>query len=198
MKKILFGLLALGTISAQASMLEINGPLDAKLFDAQVNDEKSYFETLGDLFQSGVRPNLTKISHIAWAGRCFIAKIPNDPINAGYIFRQKRNDAGPIAATTKAYEAFSYWLPREAPNYFDKMDIEQVFAAVPNLKANAHDARIKSDSIEIDVNAFQKSNLKESGKYLVEEISEQVSDVGPIEKQTVVIRCYYFIPELNI
>ena len=122
MKKLLIGLLAIGTLSAQASLLEVNGPLDATLFEAQVNDEKSYFETLGDLFQAGTRPKLSNISNIAWAGRCFSKEKQNVPNNAGYIFREVRNDAGPIAVTTKAYEVFSYWQHAKAPNFFDKMD----------------------------------------------------------------------------
>lgn len=192
MKKVFLGILAIGSLSAQASMLEVNGPLDSTFFEAQVNnDEKTYFETLGDLFRTGTRPNLSKISNIAWAGRCFNDK-QNEPVNAGYIFRQKRIDAGPIAATSKAYEAISYWQLSEAPNYFDKMNLEQVFAALPNLKAN--DARIKTDSVEVDVQAPEKSNLKISGNYLVEEIS---GPVGPVGKISIGVRCYYFIPDLN-
>lgn len=198
MKKFIIGFLTMGVLSAQASMLEVNGPLDAKLFTAQVNDEKSYFETLGDLFQAGTRPNLSKISNISWAGRCFAKEKQNDPVNGGYIFRQKRNDAGPIAATTKAYEAFSYWQLNKAPNYFDKMDIEQVFAAIPDLAKYAKDARIKTDSIEINVETSAKSNLRISGNYLIEEISGFEGDVGPVGKVTVGVRCYYFIPDLNV
>jgi len=195
MKKLFLGILAIGSLSTQASILEVNGPLDAKLFEAQANDEKTYFETLGDLFKAGTRPDLLKISNIALAGRCFAKETQNDPTNAGYIFRQKRNDAGPIAETSKAYEAFSYWNLYKAPNYYDKMDIEQVFAVTPSMKGK--DARLKKDSIEIDVKSPCKSNLKVSGNYLVEEISGAVSDFGPVGKVTVDVRCYYFIPDLN-
>jgi|SRR5690606_16763807 len=200
MKRLLVGLLALGTISAQASMLEINGPLDVNFFEAEVDQGQTYFETLGDMFKKGTRPNPTKISNIAWAGRCFTFSAQNNPANAGYIFRQKINDAGPIAASSKAYEAFSYWALDKEPNFFDKMDLEQVFAFYKTRTSapfRALDARIKTDSIEINLDS-SKSNLKVSGDYLVEEISGvSGGDVGPVGKVTVGVRCYYFIPDLN-
>jgi len=199
--KLLVGILVLGAMSsAQATMLEMNGPLDSTLYEAQVNEEKTYFETLGDLFKVGALPNLSKISNIAWAGRCFSKDVQNEPVSAGYIFRQKKGkDVGPIGANSKAYEAFSYWkIDKEVPNYFDKMDVEQVFAAIPDLSKYAHDAKIKTNSVEIDLQATYKSNLKVSGNYLVEEISgPPLVDVGPAGKTTVGVRCYYFIPELN-
>ena len=196
MKKRLIGLLAIGTLSAQASMLEVNGPLDATLFEAQVNDEKTHFQTLGDLFKAGKLPDLRKISNIAWAGKCFLRSKQNDPTNAGYIFRQKRNDAGPIASGHRAYEAFSYWDLNKAPNYFDKMNVEQVFAALPKLSKEAVNARVKTDSIEMILGST-KSNLKVSENYLIEELSDTNVDVGPVGKTTVGVRCYYFIPDLN-
>jgi hypothetical protein len=195
MKNLFFGILTLGSLSAQASMLAVNGPLDATLFEAQVNEEKTHYETLGDLFKRGTLPNLAKISNIAWAGRCFDKKDQNDPTNAGYVFRPKRSDAGPIASNSKAYEAFSYWNLSEAPNFFDKMDIEEALASVPDVPAK--NVRLKTNSIEIDVKAPAKSNLKVSGDFLIEEISGPDGDVGPIGKTTVGVRCYYFIPDLN-
>lgn len=198
MKTLLIGLLSISTMTAQASMLEVNGPLDQSFLEAQVSNEATHFATLGNLFKVGVRPSLTKISNIAWAGRCFLNDKQNEPTNSGYIFRQKRtSDAGPIGATSKSYEAFSYWETQKAPNYFDSMNIEQVFLVLPSIKAR--DARIKADSIEIDIDTSSKakSNLKISGEYLVEEITESESDTGPIGKGVVTIRCYYFIPKLN-
>lgn len=192
MKKLLIGLLAMGAASAQASMLEINGSLSAELFSAQVNEEKTYFETLGDLYMAGKRPDLTKISNIAWAGRCFSKNKPNDPTNAGYIFRQKVSDVGPIGAESKSYESLSYWQLDEAPNYFDNLSLQQVYAL--NLRTAAFDAKIKNVSIEINLNATSKSNLKVSDSFLIEQISGTDTGVGPIG---IGIRCYYFIPDLK-
>lgn len=196
MKKLFIGTLALASLlSAHASMLEDNGPLDSKFHDAQLSDEKTYFETLGDLFNAGTRPNLLRISNIAWSGRCFLKRKPNDPTNGGYIFRKKRSDAGPLSSQVVAYEAFSYWHLSMAPDFFDHMDIEQVFAAVP--AATAGDVRLKEDSIEIGLRGQDKSNLKVSGNYLVEEISGPATNVGPLARFGVEARCYYFIPDLN-
>jgi hypothetical protein len=197
MKKLFLGILVIGSLSTQASMLEVNGPLDAKLFEAQVNDEKTYFETLGDLFKVGTIPNLSKISNIAWAGRCFLKGKPNEPTNAGYIFRKKTpSDVGPIGASTQSYESLSYWTPNMAPNFYDNLNLEQVYALIPRV--SFFDAKIMRDSIQVDMDATTRSNLKVSGSYLVEEITAPASDSGPIGNVSVALRCYYFIPDLNL
>ena len=190
MKTLMIGLIVLATFSAHASMLETKGPLDDTFSKAEKDAEMTHFETLGDLFKSGTLPNLSKISNIAWAGRCFVDSNPNQPTNAGYIIRQKRNDAGPIAAGSKAYEAFSYWHIHQAPNFYDAMDISQIFSLYGE-GLEARDVKVNDDSIEIAVTTEETSSLKVSGDYLVEEISRAaVEDVATI-------RCYYFIPDLN-
>ncbi|MFZ4715073.1 MAG: hypothetical protein ACOYL6_15235 [Bacteriovoracaceae bacterium] len=191
MKTLLIGLLAIGTLSAHASMLEVDGPLAEKFSEYQVNEESTHFETLGNLYKAGTKPNLAKISNIAWAGRCFNDEQQNEPTNSGYIFRKKRADAGPIATTSKVYEAISYWNLSKAPNYFDQMNIEQIFAL--GFK-NFSDAKIKNNSIEIGYDS-SKSNLRVSGNYLVEEITEIEHSLDA--KPVITIRCYYFIPDLN-
>jgi hypothetical protein len=183
MKKLLIGFLAFGAFSVQASMLEVNGPLDSKFFEAEVLQDKSYFETLGDLFSQGTVPDLKKISNIAWAGRCFLKDEPNNPTNAGYIFREKKSDVGPIGRNSKSYEVLSYWLPKKAPDFFDKLTLDQVLN-LPEAKITKFvDANINSSSINIGL-----SSLKSSGSYLVEEVGMSSSPA---------IRCYYFIPDLN-
>lgn len=196
MKKIIIGLVTLGSIvSANATMLEINGPLNVKLSYAQAEEAKTYFETLGDLFTAGIRPDLSKISNIAWAGRCYLSDKPNAPTNAGYIFRQKRSsDIGSIGVSTRTYEAFSYWQKNKAPNYFDDKSLEQVFAEFPDLPAT--NIKINSNSVETYLSDL-KSELKISGSYLVEELTRLASDTGPIGKSNAYGRCYYFIPEIT-
>ncbi len=177
-------LLALGaTLSANASMFEINGPLDAILFESEIIENKSHFDTLGDLFKAGTLPNLSKISDIAWSGRCFLQDEPNNPTNAGYIFREKQSDVGPIGRNSKSYEALSYWLRTKAPNFFDKLTLDQVLNLPEAKQAKFIDANINSSSINIGI-----SNLKSSGSYLVEEVGMSSSPA---------FRCYYFIPDLN-
>lgn len=201
MKTIIIGLLTLGNIiSANASMLEINSSIEDKLSNAQVEEEKTYFETLGNLFKEGTRPDLSKISNIAWAGRCFRDKKPNDPTNAGYIFRQSRaSDVGPIGAKNKTYEAFTYWRTDKSTDFFDDKSMEQVFALEPNLKS--FPAKINSNSIEVRIlDTNTTSKLKVAGDYLIEELSDPASnDVGPLARDGVGVnvRCYYFIPDIS-
>lgn len=197
MKKIFFGILISAPMFAsQASIVEANGPFGSELYAAELNTEKSHFETLGDFFEAGKLPDLSRILNIAWAGRCFGKNDPNEPLNAGYIFREKAAaDVGPIGANSKSYEALSYWNLSEAPNFFDALNLEQVYAL--NLKIDPYIARIESNSIEIDLTPTSKSTLRLFGKYLVEEISGMNKDVGPLGKVYTAIRCYYFIPELK-
>jgi hypothetical protein len=189
MNKLILGALTLASLSAQASMLELNGPLDEALHEAQVNVDSSYFETLGKLFRKGKIPKLSKIMNIAWAGRCFTKAEQNEPTNGGYIFREVKLDVGPIASTSKVYEAFSYWQLSKAPNFFDQMNLEQVFNSVKNIKSRS--AKIKKDSIELDLEEGVKSNLRISKNYLVEEITSTERTGG------VSARCYFFIPDLK-
>ena len=49
----------------------------------------------------------------------------------------------------------------------------------------------------MDLDDPEKSNLKTSGNYLIEEISGPAKDVGPVGNVTVSLRCYYFIPDLS-
>lgn len=65
---ILIALCASLSLQASASQ-NAAGPL-SEFFDSQ-SVEKSSFALLDDLYQAGTRPDPSKISNIAWAGRCF-------------------------------------------------------------------------------------------------------------------------------
>lgn len=188
MKRFFIGLITLGTMTTvHASKIEIS-------------QNKTYFETLGELFRSGNLPNINKISNIAWAGRCFLAKSPNEPRNAGYIFRKKRvGQVGPIGDTTISYEAASYWSLNNAPDYYDPMNLEEVLAVHQN-EIIFKDANTNYNYVEIKLGKIPNnlSQLKVSGQYLVEEIfTRTLGDCCPMERRSVLARCYYFIPDLN-
>ncbi|WP_408096885.1 hypothetical protein ACJVC5_17755 [Peredibacter sp. HCB2-198] len=173
--------------SAQAAT---NGPLNSALRDAEVNENKTYFEVLGDLYKEGTKPSLDKIINIAWAGRCFLKGYPSEPINGGCMFRKARMaDVGPIGRGDATYEAACYWNKEQAPNYYDGMTVAQVLAAQPGTKFSKVSA--KDQELEIQINTFDKSAIKVSGKYLVEEVFENNA------RFAVGLRCYYFIPGLN-
>lgn len=196
MKRLLAGILAIGSLTAQSAMLEVNGHLDSEFYQAELSNSQSYYEKLGILFAQGKLPNLSKISNIAWSGRCFSPEKPNDPTNAGYIFRQKNNsDAGPLRQNVKVYEAFTYWKYDQAPNYYDNMSIELVFATHPKIKA--HDAKIESNQISINLTDGETSRLRVSGSYLIEELQDMPVE-GPLGNKTTYSRCYYFIPDLDL
>lgn len=208
MKKILVGLLTIGSLSSSASMLEINGPLDQKFFNAQVKEDKSYFEVLGDMHKTGTIPSLTKLINVAWAGRCFRPENENNPRNGGTVFRAIKKDAGPISKTH--YQSFNYDLGDLMPaNFFDDKSISQILSTdfwnnlglgfdlkQSDIEKAFNDVIIINDSVFRKYNSTKTSSLKLSEKYLVEEISSS-DDAGPIGKSKVVERCYYFIPEYN-
>lgn len=196
MKGFFLGILVVGSISVQASVLKVNGPLEDKFFEAEVTQDKSYYETLGDLFSNGTLPSISKISNIAWSGRCFRKINSNKPLNAGYIIRKKRTvDVGPLDQSAQDYEVFSYWSYGEVPSFFDNMSIKQVFEWNPDLISM--DAKINSTQITAKLSGSGRSNLKISGSYLIEEITEMNLEAGPLAESSIEGRCYYFMPDLN-
>tara|TARA_B100001248_G_C27288806_1_gene411408 strand:+ start:64 stop:501 length:438 start_codon:yes stop_codon:yes gene_type:complete len=142
------------------------------------------------MFQNGSKPEATKLLGVMWSGRCFKKAAPYEPTNAAYHFKRKRNqDVGPIGDDIVSYEASSIWKTSAAPNYFDDKDVSvfsnQSYFTVFNSE---NSVAIKFDN--------DLSRLRVSGKYLIEEMSETKSDVGPLgEGYQLWGRCYYFIPE---
>jgi hypothetical protein len=190
-KKFLLGLILTIGASAHASMLDVNGPLDHKLFDAEINEEKSYFETLGDMFNAGTQPDPEKLVDVLWAGRCFFAKNPNDPTNGAFIFREEVSDVGPIRHSTKKYEASVSYFPGKAPNYYDNMTLQD---AMREGKAGFRKVSSTPSFLVIILPNGVTIELRLSGKYLVVE-GRASTDSGPISKPgNVFARCYYFIP----
>lgn len=182
----LISLVALSATSASA--LTINEKLETN----SVENNVSYYDTLGELFAKGTLPKLASISNIAWSGRCFTHDQPSEPINAGYMFRKTKtptSDVGPIAGTrTVSYEATSYWSRGSAPSYYDEMSVKQV---MDSQKVTFFPVLINNSSIQISMTNGQEiiaSSLRMSGEYLVEELLNNMNQG---------IRCYYFIPKLQ-
>ena len=197
MKKLIIGLLAAGSIvSAGASALDINGPLNVKLSKAQVEEDKSYFETLGDLYKKGSRPNISKLINKAWVGRCFYDTSPNEPLAAGYIFRvnKKSTEVGPIAKL--AYEAVAF-ININSPDFYDHMKLNDIIENLEAGRVTFGAATILPDSIVLPRNADNSSYafsayIKISDKYLV--VEARAPEIFSDEEE-VYARCYYFIPD---
>ena len=174
---------------------EVNGPLDEKMFDKEVNENTSYYEALGDMFQSGSKPEVSNLIEVVWSGRCFQKKAPYKPLNGAYHFRKKRNeDVGPLGDSVIFYEALSLWQPHKVPNYFDDKDLLTLLA----ISRDYRRVSVRSNSYEITFSNGNKSALRVSGEYLVEELRDIPIGVGPLGKEYEVFgRCYYFIPEYH-
>lgn len=192
MKKLLIGLLSIATLTTQASMLEVNGPLDSKLFKAEVFQNKNYFETLGDLFFEGTKPNPEQLTGVLWAGRCFFASKPDAPTNTAYIFKAVNSDVGPIGNLNKSYEARGFYYPSKAPNYYDTMTLQEAMKEALQFKKIGMTSTSLIYKTDLSV-----EEMKQSGKYLVLEARIK-SDAGPLAPEKVHVRCYYFIPEILI
>ena len=189
MKRFITGMLVCFSAISFANV-EVNGPLDTKMFNKEVNESKSYYDTLGEMFQKGSKPEASKLMGVMWSGRCFKKSSPYKPVNGAYHFKKKRNqDVGPLGDSIVSYEASSIWRPSKAPNYFDDLTIaEAKFRKYYRVFDFENSVAIKFD------NEFSK--LRFSGKYLIEELSETKEDVGPLgEGYQVWGRCYYFVPE---
>ena len=191
--KSLFTAMLVGFSAISFANVEVNGPLDKKMFNKEVNENKSYYETLGEMFQVGSKPEASKLIGVLWSGRCFLKDEPYKPMNGAYHFRKKRNeDVGPLGNNVISYEAGSVWNRSKAPNYFDDKDL----SVLESLKFDYSKVNSNGDSFEIALNKKEKSSLRVSGKYLIEELSIIKEDVGPLgEGYQVGGRCYYFIPE---
>jgi hypothetical protein len=166
------------SFSAFASMEE-------KLFYSQVNENKTYFETLGDMFEAGTKPEIKDMIKLAWSGRCFLADNQDAPTNAGLMFREVAlPDAGPIGNGIKKYEGSSYWSRNLAADYYDNLTVEQI----QKLHKLSYYA-VAVDGVEA-VLKFDKtvSQLRMSGAYIIERLSEPDSAGGMKN----FARCYYF------
>jgi len=194
MKNFLFVVaLVLGTVGANASIAEFNGPLGSQLFESEVFQEKTYFETLGEMFTNGKKPDPEKLVGTLWSGRCFFASNPNEPTNAGYIFlKVKGSDVGPIGHNVATYAAVAFFKPSEAPNYFDTMTLDEVIkSGIPSLESIQETLTSLMYQTPTSV-----EELKLSNKYLIVEARGK-SNAGPIASKKVEARCYFFVPEYN-
>lgn len=196
MTSFLFGVLTIALIATtNASAFVSDSQMFETLSHSQLENEKTHFEALGDLYKVGVTPSMSKISNMAWAGRCFSEKNGNEPMNGGFILRKKKgSETGPVGENLISYESLLYWKKTAAPNYFDALTLSQVYAL--KLGLVPFPTVLKEDSIEVNIDSTQKSNFRISGNYLVEEMTGFVNDVGPIGRVTVGARCYYFISNL--
>jgi hypothetical protein len=185
MKNMLLVIAVMFSFSAVAGMEE-------KLFDAQVNENQTYFQTLGEMYKNGTKVNISKVINLAWSGRCFAAAKQDEPVNAGLMYREKSGpDAGPIGNGVKKYEGASYWLQSKPANYYDDLSVTQIMA-LHGKSITFSDVKLLSISLELTMSDL-RSRVRMSGEYLVEDLVSLKTDAGPIgEDGEAAIRCYYF------
>jgi hypothetical protein len=193
MKKLLFGLIALGSIFAQASTIEMSSTPDEDLFREKTNDSKSYFDILGELYEQGTLPDILKISNKAWSGRCFDSTTPNEPTNAGLIVRNKKPaDVGPIRTNeVQMFEALAYRNHLKVPNYYDNFTIDQL------IKPGTPFFDLNFLPTHLEFKQFQKLvfHIRASDKYIVIKGIEVLNEASqPSEITNSPFRCYFFIP----
>lgn len=198
---IISSMIAFASIGANASLADLNGPLDDIFFENEIQNEATYFDTLGVLYKNGSLPDVNKIKNIAWSGRCFRKEEPSKPISAGQIIRRSANgDVGPIGGSIFGYEVAPYWYPDKRPNYLDNKDLRDIARINPRLKYLI--ASIKDNSIFANYHLGIHYHLRQSNEYLVKEIVnyDVRTDPDPLDpniRNQVTTRCYYFIPGLN-
>lgn len=165
----------------------------AIIANASVANNKNYFNALGEMYKAGGAPSLTEIVNIAWAGRCFKSQDGNIPRNGGYIFR---NTKGQILDSK--YQAMNYDIALKSADFFDDKIFKQIssvdFWNGLDLGKTLTQSELEQKFFDIDMangaitgkynNNNITTSLKQSDKYLVEEISTESSGV--------VERCYYF------
>ena len=137
------------------------------------------FTKLSTLFKVGSAPDLSKISNLAWSGRCYSEGNTNTAINGVYIIRPSINDNGPLGP--QAYEAATYFNDKFNANKFDHKSVRKItsFKGI-----NFNSASEVQNEITTDMGSLT-SHLRTSGKYLINEFTHW---------EYVLYRCYYFIP----
>ena len=179
MKKLLIGLFAFGSVLSFANT-KMNGPIDPNLYLAEVNQNKSYYETIEEMYQKGEKPNLSKINGVFWPGRCFFQKYPYKPFNAAFHLKRKRNTAhGPLGGVV--YEAVSVMDPSKPPHYFDSKDVSV-------LKSNTYyEVGTEGPSLSIRYEEVYQTEIKVFEEYLVERVSAKENG-----QYRIGLMCYYF------
>lgn len=173
MKKIMIGLMAMASLSSHASG----------------------FKELEELFKQGTVPNTEELVGLNIVGRCFKENAPTTPIASGIILSDIKRP-GEIGVH------FYYESPTFAKaNHFDHMSKEDVFKEIPSLK-NGQASRMHISETGI-YKKFHHSNeelrwssyeLRENGDYIIEEHrTYNGTEKGPLVKEKVRGRCYYFI-----
>jgi hypothetical protein len=194
MKLFLLGILVLGFLSTA------NASANPESNDANFNEEKNHFETIGDMMKAGTTPNPKKISYVGWSGRCFKERKPNEPITAGVIFRMDNSDVGPHLKAK--YQVFGYTVINVPANFFADKTYSQITSINFWKESLGTDSRLKTQSdlensfiaVSIKDGALATrssygvaSSFKVSGKYLVSEIS-----LGSQTEPYIYQRCYFY------
>lgn len=189
MKMIMTSLLLALSLNSYANYLEVNGPLDQMLFEEAVNENKTYYETISDLFTQGSSPEISKIKDKLWSGRCFFANQPDVPANAAYYIKAAVSpDVGPIGNGKVSYEAATFWKKDAPANYYDTMTLKDAMTAQTGI--TFREVKISNGSLSIKLNGTDSSILKASGDYLVEQVT------GPDTAQKDIF-CYYFTSKVK-
>ncbi|MDX9730915.1 MAG: hypothetical protein RBT63_04005 [Bdellovibrionales bacterium] len=159
----------LNTARAEASAVQ---PLLAS------SASETYYDTLAEMFQTGVQPDISKVVEIFWKGRCFVKQAPDTPIATAYHIREVVEDVGPISR--RKYEAASIWNMEARPDFYNDISLAQL-----TKPPRYNPLTVTSRQLEAR-NGTAVFALRASGKYLVEELNDP-----PVYGY-----CYYFIPGL--
>ena len=173
MKKLLIGLLALGSM---------------RVFAGEMNS----FKTLGDLFQDGSTPKYSELADQVWTGRCFTKSDPTIPYPGAIIIRTKNGynpDIGPISSPKFISYEFLLMSTMREPTFYDEMNftregIEKSYGKFFNdLYDNV--SGIVAQPIEtVNGHTLVIEELKVSNKMLIKETNWDYGDIT--------MRCYYF------
>lgn len=196
MKTLLIGLLTLGSISSFAS-IEVNGPLDTRMLIKEVDENKNYYDALGEMYQKASKPNIGKLINIAWSGRCFKRSTPYTAIGATTLFRKLKNpNLGPIEGQKYEGNLVLWKSPVVPVDFGDDKDFKWVTDFI-DRRDDLPFSRIILLSDSILLESLNNIKIRVSEEYLVTEHFISKKDTGSIAEGSPVARCYYFTPEYS-
>lgn len=158
------------------------------------NDGKTYFQVLEDMYNKGTKPDLKKISNIAWSGRCVAQDLPNEAFGGiGWAIRTKEDDIGPILSKIPNYEIFEHYNGGK-PAAFDNSSFSEL------TKQSLYEHHFKDIEIKNSFLAFEEvftnnyttsQEFRMAGDYIVSQLKTNIHQVN-LEKEEINIRCYFF------
>lgn len=179
------------TIISNAVFGNNNQEMAHKLLENNRLENKSYYETLGELFESGHKPSIEKHLDVFRSGRCFLNYDPNTPMNGAFMYRKW------FPNPKVQYYATINIQKNKPANYFDIFYFDEFW--IQHQDSISFQPVKNAEREHVVTFGNYQGRIREWGDYIIEEFAviKEGGDLGPIGNNTLEpwLRCYFFISE---